>query len=155
MNTLPDDLEVDLTNESVKAIVRGKTGVPFKTFVKLILQRKVTVLFEKWGQDPIVINSELLTDLASSPQDNQENTQHIIMVTFSMGVFAGFFVFTLLLFIALLLQVRVQLLGVAYMLIAMGAVMALGFVLMRAKQRKKSELFYDTMEKIANIIPKK
>ncbi|HCI03610.1 TPA: hypothetical protein DE059_01655, partial [Candidatus Peribacteria bacterium] len=64
------DLEVKVKEEKMKAIIEGRTAVPFKTFVGLVLQRKVFPLFKKWGDEPVIINSELLTTLASAAQDS-------------------------------------------------------------------------------------
>lgn len=149
------DLEVDITSESVKTFIKGKTGVPFKTLVKLILQRKVTVLFERWGQDSIVISSELLTDLASAPQDNEDNRQHLMLVTFGCGIFVGLFLFSVVQLILLLGKIQLNLGNLITIIASMLVLAGLGWALMRSRQRQKSTKFYDTIEKIATIIPKK
>lgn len=155
MTDLSADVEVDISAESMKTFIKGKTSVPFKTLVKLILQRKVTTLFEHWGQDSIVISSELLTDLASAQQDNQENRQHLILVTFGCGIFAGFFLFAFLQLLLLLGKVQLRVENLLYIIASMVALTLLGWSLMKARQKQKSEHLYDTMEKIANMVPKK
>lgn len=155
MTDLSADVELDISAESMKTFIKGKTAVPFKTLVKLILQRKVTTLFEHWGKDSIVISSELLTDLASAPQDNEENRQHLILVTFGCGIFAGFFLFAFIQLLLLLGKVQLQLENLLYIIASMIALTILGWSLMRARQKQKSQHLYETMERIANIIPKK
>lgn len=150
-----DDLEVDISPESEKAIIKGKTAVPFKTLVKLILQRKVTVLFEKWGKDPIVINSELLTDLASSPQDNLESSRHLVAVTFGCGIFMGLFAFALLQLILVMGNITLTQSDLLYVLASMACVAIVGWVIMRMQLRNRSDKLLETMERIASIVPKK
>ena len=95
------DLEVDISSGENRAIVEGKTTVPFKTFVALILQRKVTALFKDWGDKPVIVDSELLTHLASAQQDTRENTTHLVLVTLGVGMLAGIFAFSILQFVLL------------------------------------------------------
>lgn len=150
-----DDLEIDISSEHEKAFIKGKTGVPFKTLVKLILQRKVTNLFEKWGDNPIVINSELLTDLASAPQDNAESSQHLILVTFGCGIFTGLFTMVALQLILSIGNIYLDAVKLVYIVACMIGVVALGWTIMRIKQRNKSDKFMEVMEKIAAVVPKK
>ena len=90
MPTVPD-LEVEVKTESSKAVITGKTSVPFRTFVGLVLQRKVLQLFKDWGEEPVILSSSLLTNLASAPQDSQENKAHLVTVTLGVGVLLGIF----------------------------------------------------------------
>jgi Flp pilus assembly protein TadB len=152
---ITDELEVDIQNESIKAIIKGKTGVPFKTLVKLILQRKVTVLFEKWGKDAIVINSELLTDLASAPQDNADNREHMIYVTLGVGMFVGILAFVALQLVLMLAGVRLYIENLVYILLTMVGVVIIGWLTIQARRKQKSTKLYDTLESIANVVPKK
>ena len=85
-------MDAKLKTDHGKAIVEGKTAVPFKTFVGLVLHRKVLSLFKQWGKEPVIIDSELLTDLASAQQDSQENKEQLVTVTLGVGVLAGVFV---------------------------------------------------------------
>ena len=89
-------MDAKLKTDQGRAIVEGKTAVPFKTFVQLVLQRKVIQLFKDWGKDPVIIDSELLTSLASAPGDSQENREQLVMVTLGVGVLAGVFVMSLM-----------------------------------------------------------
>ena len=59
------ELEVQFRPDTGKAVVEGKTVVPFQALVTLILQRKVQLLFKQWGKEPVIVASELLTSLAS------------------------------------------------------------------------------------------
>ena len=57
-DTTPDngELEVRFKPESGKAVIEGKTVVPFQAFVALILQRKVPNLLKTWGKVPIIVD---------------------------------------------------------------------------------------------------
>ncbi len=147
-------MDANLKTDQGKAIVEGKTAVPFKTFVGLILQRKVLNLFKTWGQEPVIISSELLTDLASSPQDTQENNEHVIMVTLSVGILTGVFTLAVLQIILVpwgftltadyLLMIAGTLLGMA----------ALTWMMSRVKRKSKGHKLSETMEKIAGMVAK-
>lgn len=84
------DIELDISaGNPNKAVIEGKTSVPFKTFVTLILQRKVQVLFKDAQNEPVIIGSELLTKLASAPDDKQEDRSKLVLVTLGTGVVFG------------------------------------------------------------------
>ena len=59
------------------------------TSMTLILQRKVLQITKTWGKEPIVVSSELLTTLASAPQDTVENKTHLVYVTMGVGAILG------------------------------------------------------------------
>jgi hypothetical protein len=147
-------MDAKLKTDHGKAIVEGKTAVPFKTFVGLILQRKVLSLFKQWGKEPVIIDSELLTDLASAPQDSQENKEQLITVTLGVGVLVGVFVLTVV-------QITLAPWGIYLrereLLIIAGVILGLGilaFSLGRIKKKGKSQKLTDTMEKITSIVSK-
>jgi len=146
-------MDAKLKTDHGKAIVEGKTAVPFKTFVELVLQRKVLNLFKKWGKEPVIINSELLTDLASAAQDSQENKEQLVTVTLGVGVLAGVFVMAVV-------QIALAPWGIILkqreLLIVAGVILGLAvltFALSR-KKKGKSQKLTDTMEKITNIVSK-
>jgi hypothetical protein len=147
-------MDAKLKTDHGKAIVEGKTAVPFKTFVELVLQRKVLNLFKKWGKEPVIINSELLTDLASAAQDSQENKEQLVTVTLGVGVLAGVFVMAVV-------QIALAPWGIILkqreLLIVAGVILGLAvltFALSRMKKKGKSQKLTDTMEKITNIVSK-
>ncbi|MDP6561721.1 MAG: hypothetical protein QF793_02230 [Candidatus Peribacteraceae bacterium] len=147
-------MDAKLKTDHGKAIVEGKTAVPFKTFVGLVLQRKVLNLFKQWGKEPVIIDSELLTDLASAPQDSQENKEQLVTVTLGVGILVGIFVLTIA-------QIALAPWGVYLkereLLIIAGVILGLGvltFILSRAKKKGKSQKLTDTMEKITNVVSK-
>ncbi|MBT4119580.1 MAG: hypothetical protein HOG89_03895 [Candidatus Peribacter sp.] len=147
-------MDAKLKTDHGKAIVEGKTAVPFKTFVGLVLQRKVLSLFKQWGKEPVIIDSELLTDLASAQQDSQENKEQLVTVTLGVGVLAGVFVLAIA-------QIALAPWGIYLkereFLIIAGGILGLGvlaFALGRAKKKGKSQKLTDTMEKITSIVSK-
>lgn len=148
------DVEVQLSNGGGKAVIEGKTAVPFSSFVTLVLQRKVLQITKSWGKEPVVVSSELLTHLASAPQDTQENRTHLIFVTLGVGMVAGVLGFSLLQLALILGDVTLGLkehLLVSGVLLGMGL---LGMVLARAQKKPKSEKMVETMEKVAGFLSK-
>ena len=148
-----DELEVEINNTGGKAVIEGKTSVPFKTFVSLILQRKVQVLFKRSSDDPVIVSSDLLTALASAPQDKQEDRTKLVVVTFGVGILAGVFL-TVAIFLGLVLfkiQPEVKDLGIVLGVIA--GIVVLGILLQ--KPQKKSafgEKLHESMEKVTDMI---
>ncbi len=146
------DLEVQFKPDQGKAIIEGKTAVPFQSFVTLILQKKVLPLCKQWGREPIVISSELLTTLASAPQDSQENRSHPIMVAIGIGLLlgiGGFAVTEVILETSQIFLTRKDLLMVAGSIFA---VLLLGFMLMRVQRVKRGERIVESVEKISNFL---
>lgn len=148
------DLEVQFRPETGKAIIEGKTTVPFQSFVMLVLQRKVTNLFKAWGKHSVIVDSELLTSLASAPQDSVENKSNLIMVSLGTGLLGG---------IVLLAAVQVALktleveLTTAHLLILIGVILGLGlfaYVLMQSQKGKKGEKLVETMENLSSFLGK-
>lgn len=147
-------MDAKLKTNQGRAIVEGKTAVPFKTFVGLVLQRKVLGLFKEWGKEPIIVDSELLTDLASAPQDNQENVDHIIVVTLGVGIMFGIFAMAIL-------QIALVPWGIGlsagHLLAIAGTIFGLALVtwlLSNVKKKSKGHKLSDTMEKIAGMVSK-
>lgn len=147
-------MDAKLKTDQGRAVVEGKTAVPFKTFVGLVLQRKVLGLFKDWGKEPVIIDSELLTDLASAPQDNQENVDHIIMVTLGVGILTGVFLLAILQIALVPWGVK---LTAGNLLAVAGTIFGLALVtwmLSRVKRKSKGHKLSDTMEKIAGMVSK-
>lgn len=151
--TLPH-MDAKLKTDHGKAIVEGKTAVPFKTFVGLVLQRKVTSLFKSWGKDPVIVDSELLTDLASAPQETQENKEQLVIVTLGTGVLIGVFVMAVI-------QVALTFIGISLqqkeLLIIAGVILGLAVLtcaLGKTKKRGRGQKVTEAMEKIANVVSK-
>jgi hypothetical protein len=148
------DIEVDITaGANNKAIIEGKTSVPFRTFVTLILQRKVQMLFKESQNEPIIIGSDLLTKLASAPSDVQEDRGKLVLVTFACGAVGGIFLSSLILLSLLLSKVRILPEHVA---IVLGAIVVVGMiVILMQKTQKKPTLkqkLYDAMEKMTDAM---
>jgi uncharacterized membrane protein YqjE len=150
-----EDLEIEIKAGDNKAIIAGKTSVSFKTFVMLILQRKVMALFKDWGEDSIIVDSELLTGLASAPQDSQENKSQLVLITMGTGVLIGVFVLAALQLILLALDFTF---GIRELLVIAGGLLGLAIlatILMKMKRRNKSEKLLETMEKLSSLLSKK
>jgi Flp pilus assembly protein TadB len=146
------DVEVDIKSDGGKAVIEGKTSVPFRTFVSLILQRKVQTLFKKCQDDPIIVGSELLTALASAPDDRQEDRSKLILVTFGMGILSGIFLTVLTIVVLAMFDVRPQdkdLLIVLGIFLVIAAVVV--FILRMQRTQSKQRL-YESMEKITDLI---
>ncbi len=141
--------------ESGKAIIEGKTVVPFQAFIALILQRKVTNLLKVWGKTPIIVDSELLTSLASAPQDSQENRSNLVLVSIVAGILGGVTGFAIIQLALLALQFP---LGYKELGTVVGSVFFL-FVLvismMKGQKKPKGEKLLEVMEKAAGLVGKK
>ena len=147
-------MDAKLKTDQGRAIVEGKTAVPFKTFVGLVLQRKVLSLFKDWGKEPVIIDSELLTDLASAAQDNQENREQLVTVTLGVGILVGVFVMAT---IQIALTPWNIYLTQQHLLIIAGTLLSIAlltWMLSKSKKKGRSQKMADTMEKITNIISK-
>ena len=147
------EVEVEISNTGNKAVIEGKTSVPFKTFVSLILQRRVQMLFKTNQDDPVIVNSTLLTALASAPGDKQEDKGKLVLVTFGVGILAGVFLAVGALLILMLLRIEVEMkdLGIVLGVIALVAVLG---VLLQKNQKKSAftEKLFDAMEKTTDLI---
>jgi hypothetical protein len=145
--------EVELEmSDGAKAVIEGKTNVPFKTFVSLILQRKVQTLFKKCGDDPVIVDSELLTQLASAPNDSQEDRGKLVLVTFGVGVLCGIFLAVVALLVLLLLKFEPKLFDVG---IVVGVMLLLGVivsVMQKMQMGSTKQKLYDSMEKITDLV---
>ena len=148
-----DELEVEISNGSGKAVIEGKTPVPFQTFVSLILQRKVQTLFKKWSDEPVIVGTELLTSLASAPNDRQDDRNKLVLVTFGVGVIGGAFLTIAVFAILMLLDVRPELKDLAIALATIGGVAAVITLLQRGQKRVGfTQQLSESMEKVADLI---
>jgi hypothetical protein len=156
-DTTPDngELEVRFKPESGKAVIEGKTVVPFQAFIALILQRKVTNLLKTWGKAPIIVDSELLTSLASAPQDSQENRANLVLVSIVAGVLGGVTGFAIIQLGLLAIQFP---LGYKELGTVVGSVfflLILVISMMKGQKKPKGEKLVETMEKMAGLVGKK
>lgn len=148
-----DELEVELNTTSGKAVIEGMTPVPFKTFVSLILQRKVQVLFKRTQADPVIVSSELLTALASAPQDKQEDRTKLVTVTFAVGILAGVFLAVAVFLGLMLLKVEPQMKDLGIVLGVIAGVVVLGLLLQKSQKKSGiSEKLMEAMEKTTDLI---
>lgn len=153
--TVHGDVEMELRGLQGKAVIEGKTSVPFRSFVQLVLQRKVTTLFKERGDDPIIVSSELLTHLASAPQDAPENRERLVIVTLGVGVLTGIFLLAIaqVTLGALGSPLSIQeLLLIALLLLFLAA---MAFVLEKVKRRRnRSEKLAEAMEHLTGLLTK-
>lgn len=147
-------VEVSLKVDQQRAIVEGKTSVPFQTFITLVLQRKVLPLMKQWGKEPVIVNSELLTGLASAPQDSTENRTKLLLVTLGLGAVLGVFALSstqlALTFLNTSLRQR-------EFLIISGGLLGLALltaILGRLQRAQRNDRIEETIEKIASMLPK-
>lgn len=149
-----DELEVSFKPETGKAVIEGKTAVPFQSFVTLILQRKVQILFKDHAKEPVVINSDLLTRLASAPQDSHENRGHLVLVSLGLGAVGGVAVFSAIQLVLLLSDMALTWKEHVIILACIAGVAALGALLMYVQKMPKSDKLTDTVENVARFLGK-
>ncbi len=147
-------VEVAIKVDQQRAVVEGKTAVPFQSFITLILQRKVLHLIKQWGKEPVIVNSELLTGLASAPQDSAENRTKLLLVTLGLGTVFG--VFTLSSAQLALTFLNTNLRQREFLLISGGllGLSLLTAILGRLQCTKRNDHIEETIEKIASMLPK-
>lgn len=149
------ELEVHFKPETGKAVIEGKTAVPFQNFVTLVLQKKVLPLCKTWGKDPVVVSSELLTSLASAPQDSTENRNGLVLVSFVGGALVGVLVFA---FVQLaLLFVDMPFTWKELSIVAgsiLGVVLLLLFMV-KMQSMPRGEKFLETMEHVSSFLSSK
>ena len=147
------DIEVDIDNTGSRAVIEDKTSVPFRTFVSLILQRKVQAIFKKCQDEPVIVSSDLLTALASAPDDRPEDRAKLVLVTMGVGVIVGVFL-TVAVFVGFMLfDVRPEMKD---LLITLGSLIfvAIVVVILQNSQKKKGlkEKLYESMEKVTDLV---
>lgn len=147
------ELEVEISSTGSKAIIEGKTSVPFKTFVSLILQRRVQMLFKTNQDDPVIVSSTLLTALASAPTDKQEDKTKLVLVTFGVGILAGVFLTAAVLLALMLLKIQVEMKDVSIVIGVILGVAVLGVLLQKSQKKSGfTEKLFETMEKTTDLL---
>lgn len=145
------ELEVSLRQENGKTVIEGRTPVPFQSLVSLILQRKVGTLFKKWGNDSVIVTSELLTQLASAPQDTHENRMKLITVTLGIGILTGVFAFGIVLLILDYMHIPLTQQNLLWLCGGILAVAFVGWLVTKLQRNKQGEKLVDAMEKITGM----
>jgi len=150
---MSDEVEVDITQTGTRAVIEGKTSIPFKTFVSLILQRRVQVLIKTQQDEPVIVRSTLLTALASAPGDRHEDKGKLVLVTFGSGILGGVFLGALAMLVLTLLRIQPELKDYAIVLGVIVGVGVLG-VLLQKNQKKSAftEKLMETMEKTTDLL---
>lgn len=146
------NVEVNIVQENGKAVIQGKTSVPFKMFVSLILQRKVQMLFKDNQNDPVIVGSDLLTKLASTPEDKMEDRGKLVAVTFGIGILAGVFVSAAVLLILQLFSVQLGTMELSLILAVLGGTALVGGLIGRMQGPSTKQKLYERMEGISNTL---
>jgi hypothetical protein len=137
-----------------KVVIEGKTGIPFGVFVKLILKRKVQVLFRKWQEEPVILSSELLTSIASAPEDTPEDRSKVTLTALVLGCCLGMFltatVLVLLASIGIVVGMRELLTGLGVLLFLAIAV----YAAMKIQVHRIRQDVVDTVERVADVFSK-
>ncbi len=146
------DTEVEINQENGKAVIQGKTSVPFKTFVSLILQRKVQTLFKKWQDEPVIVGTELLTGLASAPDDSTEDRGKLVIVTLGVGVILGVFLTTGVLFVLTILKIVPSMAEYGLVLFILVCLSFLLSVMQRSQKSSTKQKLYEKMERVTDVL---
>jgi len=148
-----DDIELDIPSGSGKAVIEGKTAVSFRTFVTLILQRKVQAIFKSSQDEPIIVSSDLLTKLASAPADKQEDRSKLTLVTFGVGILAGIFLSAVALLGLLLFRIQVEVKDLSILLGSIAAVVILAIIILKTQKKAGfKEKLQESMEKVTELV---
>lgn len=151
-STDSSELEVQFKPESGKAVIEGKTVVPFQAFVTLVLQKKVLQLSKVWGKHPVIIDSELLTSLASAPGDSQENRSNMILVSLAVGVLLGITGFAVVQIALLLVNIPLGYKELGIVAGSIVVVIALLVMMMKMRKMPKGEKLVETIESVASFM---
>lgn len=149
-----DELEVDIaTSTPNRVVIEGKTSVPFKAFVSLVLQKRVQMLFKTNQNDPVIVSSTLLTALASAPSDKQEDRSKLVLVTFGVGIIAGVFIAVAVFLGLLLVKIQAEVKDLSIVLgVIIGVVVIGAFIQKSQKKSAFTEKLFDAMEKTTDLI---
>jgi uncharacterized membrane protein YqjE len=101
------------------------------------------------------MDSELLTSLASAPQDSQENRANVIFVSMLTGILLGVVGFAAVQAVLLFVDITISLNDLGIIIGSVVLVVALLGIMMKSRQRPKSEKFVETMEHVASFLGKK
>lgn len=146
------ELEVHFKQDTGRAVIEGKTVVPFQAFVALVLQRKVTSLLKTWGKHPVIVESELLTSLASAPQESQENRANLLLVTLVAGALAGITGFAAVQLLLLFIEITFGYRELGAIVGSVAVLLLMLWIAMKSQKRSKGEKLVETMEKVSSLL---
>lgn len=148
-----DDVELAISGGPGKAVIEGKTAVPFRTFVTLILQRKVQTVFKTSQDEPVIVSSDLLTKLASAPGDKQEDRSKLTLITFGVGILAGIFLSAAALLALLLFRIQIEVKDLSILLGVIAGVVILATIIMKTQKKTGfKEKLQESMEKVTELV---
>ncbi len=139
------------TPSGEQAIIEGKTAVPFATFMKLMLQKKLQPLVKDWQSEPVIISSDLLTKIASAPAESLEDRSKVLLTACVIGFCGGFFVAAFAIVVLGMMGVEI---GQKELLVALTVLLVIALVVYSALQvhtRKIKEQFIEKIERIADM----
>jgi len=150
------DLQLPLqTPQGGKAIIEGKTAIPFASFVKLVLKRKVQTLFKDFQEEPIILSSSLLTHLASAPDDSHEDKSKVILTAVVIGFCFGMFLTAFALVVFRMMGIEI---GASELLTGLGVLLALAiavFASMKISGHKMKQQLIEKVEEVAGLFARK
>ncbi len=148
-----DDVELAISGGPGKAVIEGKTAVPFRTFVTLILQRKVQAIFKTSQDEPVIVSSDLLTKLASAPSDKQEDRSKLTLITFGVGILGGIFLSAAALLGLLLFRIQIEVKDLSILLGAIAGIVILAMIIMKTQKKTGfKEKLQESMEKVTEMV---
>lgn len=148
----PPMTTIELRKDAPHVVVEGKTTVPFQSFVKLVLQRKVDQLFRQWRNEPLIMSSDLLTTLANAPQESGDDKGRTVLTGLVLGVGFGIFLSAVAL---LLLTVANVTVGVRELAAVIGVFLVIALLLQASLQmsaREKRQKLVEKIEKVSSVI---
>ncbi len=149
------DVQVTLKSaQGEKAVIEGKTSIPFGSFVKLVLKRKVQTLRD-FQEEPIILSSPLLTHLASAPEDSHEDRSKVILTALVIGFCFGMFLTAFTLVFSSLLGIEI---GVGELLTGLVVLLAVALAIyasMKISSHKMKQQLIEKVEEIAGLFAKK
>lgn len=149
------DVQLSLkTTQGDKAIIEGKTSIPFGSFVKLILKRKVQTLRD-FQDEPIILSSNLLTHLASAPEDSHEDTSKVILTALLIGFCFGMFLTAFTLIFSSLFGIEIGVSELLTGLLVLLAVALAVYASLKISSHKMKQQLIEKVEEIAGLFAKK
>jgi len=134
-----------------QAVIEGKTTVPFHAFVKLILQRKIQGLVKDAQDEPVILSSDLLTKIASAPNESLEDRSKVLLTACVIGFCGGFFAAAFAIVVLGMMGVEI---GQKELMVALTVLLVVALAVYGALQvhtRKVREKFVEKIERIADM----
>lgn len=149
------DVQVSVkASQGERAVIEGKTNIPFASFVKLVLKRKVQTLFRDFEEEPIILSSTLLTHLASTPEESREDRSALILTALVIGLCLGMFLMATAIVV---LETVGFPIGRRELLAGLGVLLAVGlavFAAMKIQTHRMKQELVTKVEEVARLFSK-